>query len=380
MFRKFLKVALTLLFLLSLLVVGTACSDKTVYKKKFPSISEIDYDPIEYVKIPELSSVRIFQKDLDAKVDYALISVLLQDAQYTLYSEAGTAKVSLYDIVNISLVGSPIDSAVSLNDDILDLFSKTSVNTVVGSGELFKMFSEEIVPKSEDLAEFEEQLLNIEVGNSKNITVSFPDDCSEPSLRNVGVCFTVTVNTISRPNVDMGMLTDDIILQRVGYDTVEAYRSYLIEYYLGDLAYDAVVKECEITAECQEILQIYVDKYIHQQILNSYGDELTEKEYNKAYEDVIKSSKDKAYAWAAPVTRERLILSRLFDVCEIELTEKEYQDLLEADWNSNKEKYKQTTGANSPEALEEYFGRDELELAYCFDELLKVLPQKITVE
>lgn len=376
---KIFKIISALVLAAAMIVAAISCSDNKVYKKTFPSISEIEYDPDLYIKLPVLSDITVSKKEVDERVDYALMSLLLQDAEYTLYSEAGSAEASLYDTVNISFVGAPDDGKTVLDDNTLEMLCKTSVNLVIGAGDIYKLFSDKIMDSPDDAADFERELIGLSVGDSKNIILTLPGDCQISALRGLKVCFTVSLNTVNRPDADVGSLTDDTVLQKTGYPTVNEYRNYLVEYYLGDLAYNAVVEKCEIIDDCKEIFDVYVDKYIHELILQSYGDELTEKEYNKAYDEVMKSSKDKAYAWATPVSRERLILNSLFELCEIKLSDNQYKTLLEADWNENKEKYKQTAGVESAKALEDYFGKDELMLAYCFDELLRVLPGKITV-
>ena len=376
---KIFKIISALVLAAAMIAAAISCSDNKVYKKTFPSISEIEYDPDLYIKLPVLSDITVSKKEVDERVDYALMSLLLQDAEYTLYSEAGSAEASLYDTVNISFVGAPDDGKTVLDDNTLEMLCKTSVNLVIGAGDIYKLFSDKIMDSPDDAADFERELVGLSVGDSKNIILTLPGDCQISALRGLKVCFTVSLNTVNRPDADVGSLTDDTVLQKTGYPTVNEYRNYLVEYYLGDLAYNAVVEKCEIIDDCKEIFDVYVDKYIHELILQSYGDELTEKEYNKAYDEVMKSSKDKAYAWATPVSRERLILNSLFELCEIKLSDNQYKTLLEADWNENKEKYKQTAGVESAKALEDYFGKEELMLAYCFDELLRVLPEKITV-
>ncbi|MBQ8742265.1 MAG: hypothetical protein IJZ03_02715 [Clostridia bacterium] len=376
---KIFKIISAFVLAAAMIAAAISCSDNKVYKKTFPSISEIEYDPDLYIKLPVLSDITVSKKEVDERVDYALMSLLLQDAEYTLYSEAGSAEASLYDTVNISFVGAPDDGKTVLDDNTLEMLCKTSVNLVIGAGDIYKLFSDKIMDSPDDAADFERELIGLSVGDSKNIILTLPGDCQISALRGLNVRFTVSLNTVNRPDADVGSLTDDTVLQKTGYPTVNEYRNYLVEYYLGDLAYNAVVEKCEIIDDCKEIFDVYVDKYIHELILQSYGDELTEKEYNKAYDEVMKSSKDKAYAWATPVSRERLILNSLFELCEIKLSDKQYKTLLEADWNENKEKYKQTAGVESAKELEDYFGKDELMLAYCFDELLRVLPGKITV-
>lgn len=362
-----------------ILITLASCSDKGVYEKTFPSISAIEYNASDYVKIPALSEITLHRSVIDAKIEYALMSILLEDAQYTLYSEKDSADVELYDIVNITYTGVPTDENILLDDSVLEQLSNLSkiggTNLVIGSGEFVGEYFGDGQDKS--TKGFEEQLIGVKVGGVKEITVTYPDDCGTQALRGLAVRFTVTVNSLRRPNI--GELSDDICMQKTGYESVAAYRSYLEEYYMGRAAYDALLARCEIIGHCKEIVDVYVDKYIHENIVYAYGGELTEKEYKRAYDEVYATMYDEAYEWAASVSEERVILDYLFGVCEVTLSDGEFDEMLEADWKENGESYKTAHGISDKEGLEKYFGKDELSLAYKFEKLLKVLPEKLNV-
>ena len=81
---KIFKIISALVLAAAMIAAAISCSDNKVYKKTFPSISEIEYDPDLYIKLPVLSDITVSKKEVDERVDYALMSLLLQDAEYTL--------------------------------------------------------------------------------------------------------------------------------------------------------------------------------------------------------------------------------------------------------------------------------------------------------
>ncbi len=378
------KIALRIISMLIIsvvLVLGLAsCRDKEIYIKTFPSIKDIEYNAADYLKVPQLSEISLRKSEIDAKIEYALKSILLENAEYTLYSDNDSAEVALYDIINITYTGLPVDENVLLGDSVLAELTNVSMSNgselVVGSGKFVgKYFGSDGIKNTEG---FEEQLIGILVGGTKNITVTYPDYYETISLRGVDVQFTVTVNSLRRPEI--GELTDEICLENTGFETVAAYRSYLEEYYMGTAAYEAVIEKCETIGHCEEMIDIYVDKYIHDKILDAYENRMfTEKEYKKIYDDFYSKMYDEAYAWARDMSEQRVINDYLFEVCEITLDEEEFDLMLEADWAENGDDYRSQYGITKKSELIEYFGRDELEIVYKYENLLKVLPEKLNI-
>ncbi len=372
--------ALVLIFALAVSLFAACESEKDeTYKKDFPNVNEIEYNISEYLKAPKLSEVSLRKKQIDNSVSYALVSILLQKAERTSYKEADSAEVALYDTVNITFTGVPADESIKLDESILSSMSNASstsgTNLVIGSGSFIGEYYSDDPAKNNN--GFEEQLVGTKVGASTDILVTFPDAYAVEELCGMVVKFTVKINSIDRPT--LGELTDDMCKTFTGYESVAAYTEYLEEYYSGVYAYDAVYNACEIIKDCKEIIDVYVDKYIHDNVIYSYGDELTQKEYDEAYEDIYDSIYDKAYSWAASIAKERIILKYLFDNCNITLSDKEFDEMLDKDWETNKEAYKKNYGVETKEEALEYLGKDELELSYMFEKMIKVLPDHITI-
>ncbi len=380
-FKKTVRFTALALLLATAFSLFCACDNgkNDTYEKEFPDVNELEYDVNDYLKAPNLADVVLHKKQIDDSVNYALVSVLLRKAERTTYKDADSAEVMLYDTANITFTGVPADENIKLDDSILASMSNASSmqgsNLVIGSGSFIgEYYSEDPAKKNKG---FEEQLIGVKVGETKDILVTFPDEYNVKELCGLVVRFTVTINSISRPT--LGELTDEECKAATAFETVEAYREYLEEYYAGNYAYAAVYSKCEITSECKVLIDTYIDRYIHDNIIYSYGKDLSQKEYDEAYEDLYSSIYDKAREWAVGIANERIILEHFFDVCDITLSDEEFEEAFDKDWEKNKANYEKTYGVKTKEEALELLGKKELELSYMYEKLLRVLPSFITI-
>lgn len=380
-FKKTVRLTAVALILASAISLFSACDNgkNDTYEKEFPDVNELEYNVADYLKAPNLKDIVIRKKQIDDSVNYALVSILLRKAERTTYKDADSAEVMLYDTANITFTGVPADENVKLDDSILasmsNASSKLGSNLVIGSGNFIgEYYSDDPAKNNKG---FEEQLIGTKVGSTKDILVTFPDEYNVEELCGLVVRFTVTINSISRPA--LGELTDEECKASTSFETVDAYREYLEEYYAGNYAYASVYSKCEITSECKVLIDMYIDRYIHDNVIYSYGKDLTQKEYDEAYEDLYSKMYDKAREWAVGVTNERIILEYFFGACNITLSDTEFEEAFSKDWEQNKANYEKKYGITTKEEALELLGKKELELSYKYEKLLKVLPEFITV-
>ena len=380
-FRKTVRLTAIALVLATAISLFASCDNgkNDVYEKEFPDVNELVYNVADHLKAPNLEDIVLYKKQIENSINYALVSVLLRKAERTTYKDADSAEVMLYDTANITFTGMPADESVKLDDSILASMSNASSNQgsnlVIGSGSFIGAYYSDDPAKSN--AGFEEQLIGTKVGSTKDILVTFPDDYNVKELCGLVVRFTVTINSISRPT--LGELTDEECKAATPFETVAAYKEYLEEYYWGNYAYAAVYSKCEITSECKVLIDAYIDRYVHDNIVYSYGNDLTKKEYDEAYEDMYSKVYDKAREWAVKVTNERIVLEYFFEKCNVTLSDKEFEDSFNEDWEKNKANYEKTYGVKPKEEALERLGKKELELSYKYEKLLKVLPDFVTV-
>ena len=74
---------------------------------------------------------------------------------------------------------------------------------------------------------FEEQVEGMNVGETKDITVKFPDDYGAEDLKGKEAVFTVTLHEIKEKKLPE--LTDEFVKEKTGNETVEAYKASIKE-------------------------------------------------------------------------------------------------------------------------------------------------------
>jgi FKBP-type peptidyl-prolyl cis-trans isomerase (trigger factor) len=77
--------------------------------------------------------------------------------------------------------------------------------------------------------------------------------------------------------------------------------------------------------------------------------------------------------------KSRLVYEYLFDKLNITLTKKEYNEKLEAFYNENKIYYMYYFGITDVDGVEEYFGKETLEMEFEYDKLSEKLLDHITI-
>lgn len=362
--------------------VGDGSGESTeYYKKTFKRISEIEYNASEYIKLPTLSELKISMKDVNSSVEYELISLALSKAEFTLYKEKDSAEVQLYDTANITYTGASADESIVLSEETLagmtNASSTEGSDLVIGSGTFIKAYVSE--DGSKDNAGFEDQLIGAKVGETRVITVTFPDMYGMEELQGVEVDFTVKINSVNRPKTVE--LTDEVCKTQTNgeYKTVEEYRTFVEKYYKNEYAMAEVYSACESIKHCEEIVNLMIDKYVHEEVVYAHGEELTEQEYLEAYEKIYDSVYETAYANAVSYEEEYTLLKYLFELCEITLSEEELEEKINEVWEENKEVYTLYYGFETKEAFVEYVGKDELITSYKYEKLFNCISDYVTV-
>lgn len=74
---------------------------------------------------------------------------------------------------------------------------------------------------------FEEQVVGMNIGETKDITVKFPDDYGAEELKGKDAVFTVTLHEIKEKKLPE--LTDEFVKEKTGSETVDAYKASVKE-------------------------------------------------------------------------------------------------------------------------------------------------------
>jgi len=156
---------------------------------------KIDLMPdFDLADVSKLKIERLVSEVTDADVDEALRRLAEQSKTYS--PRDLEEKSELDDSVTLDFEGS-IDGTPFPGGKAEDF------NLVLGSGQF--------------IPGFEEQLLGVKAGESKDVNVKFPDDYPEASLAGKDAVFAVTVKDIKKPDP---LAVDDELAKRLGLDSL----------------------------------------------------------------------------------------------------------------------------------------------------------------
>ena len=146
----------------------------------------------------------------------------------------------------------PVERAAEMGDQVvMDVLGKKNDETVANSeGDEF-ILSEDSSPPG-----FSAELVGLEAGESKEFTITYPDDFPEEDVRGEEVGFTVTLGAVRER--DMPPIDDDLAKSAGDYDTLEELRQTLRDKLqarleeeardrLGDKAIEALIAQAKVT-------------------------------------------------------------------------------------------------------------------------------------
>lgn len=263
------------------------------------------------------------------------------------YKEITDRAVIDGDTTNIDYIGK-IDG-VEFNGG-----SATGYDLVIGSGTF--------------IDGFEDQIIGMEIGKTKDIEVTFPENYSQASYAGKIAVFTVTLNSIKVKEVP-DEITDEMIQQiSTEYSTVEEYKKYLkaeLEKDAEELnlqskqkaVWDAVVEACEVKNISSESVSSYAADYKanYEKSALQYGVTLTE--FLQTYMNGMTEEQldSELQSMGEQYIKEQMIVVEIAKVENITVSDEEYQSYLED---------QATAQSATTEAFEQKFG------TYIKDQLL----------
>lgn len=342
-------------------------------------------DLSKYMKLPELSELKIALSDLEEKYNYEVQLILENNATYKDTEEGYVAADG--DQVNIHYKGYAANESDNISEDTLKNMSNMEYDDdgtlldgddlVLGSGSFIGAYESEEHPEKNHPG-FEEQLEGMKVGETRTIIVTFPDNYgNSEELRGMEVKFDVTVNEIKQ--VILPELTDEMVATytNMQYKTIADFRAYVLDYYKGTLAYDKIMEVAEFTSHPTDLLDAEITTYVYDYIEYTYGDkELTDAEVKVIFDEQYKNASESAKA----TVESKLVLEYLCRQLNVQLTYGEYKKLRAADFEQYAMYYMYYLGLTTEEEVEEYFGREQMVLQYKHDKVLKLLPHKVVFE
>ncbi len=310
-----------------------------------------EYKGLEY----EEESSEVSEEEIDNEIEYFCQS-LGSAEQIT----EGT--VADGDTVNIDYVGMIDGVAFAGGTD-------TGYDLTIGSGSF--------------IDGFEEQLVGMNVGETRSITVTFPDPYKpNPDMSGKEAVFEVTANYICGEPV-VPELTDQLIADNTDYDTIDEYREYvrgyLEEYKASSAESNKQQGLWQQVMDGSEILELPEDK-VNEEVDNMYTSyEQYAGYYGMDMADFLEQMgmteddfRGEITTYAEDMVKRELVFNAIIEAEGITVSDDEYSE--------NAEKMASEYGYESVEAMEEAIGQDAIREDMLWDKVLDVIVSSAKVK
>ena len=301
------------------------------------------------------ASTEVTDEDVQAELDYLLESKA--DVEKIM---DGT--VADGDTVNIDFTG--------MRDGVaFDGGSGTGYDLTIGSNSF--------------IDNFEEQLIGMKPGDTKEINVTFPDPYpNNPDLAGVPVVFEVTVNYICGENI-IPEMSDQFIADNTDYQTVDEYKEY-VRGYLKDYKESTADSDREqalwqqVMDNCTfaELPQDKVDEEVenmynsYEQYAGYYGLEMADflEQMGMSEEDF----RTELTSYAENLVKRNLVFNAIVEKEGLTVSDDEYEKTAEEKATDY--------GYESKDAMEEALGADTIREDILWDKVLTLIADNATAK
>ncbi|MCD8347353.1 MAG: trigger factor [Lachnospiraceae bacterium] len=228
---------------------------------------------------------------------------------------------------------------------------------------------------------FEEGLIGVEVGETVDLDLTFPEDYYYDDLAGQAVVFTVTVNSI----MSVPELSDEVVETATDgeYTDVDSYLEYIRSYLEEDAEdtwltnvqealYTALAACSEVTEYPQDLVDYCMDDAVaYYELIASY--------YSMEYADFIETyfgSEETFMGLLESAVEEslqqELLLMAVAETEGMEISDEEYQEGLE--------RYAEYYGFETAEEVEEYYSKEDLMRYFLMDKVYEFLQENAVIE
>ncbi len=323
--------------------------------------AEIEYDVDELVTLGDYKGIEV---TVEGEYEYTDegFDKYVEDtiAQAGIFAEDKSQKEIKEDsIVNVDYVGSQDGVAFdggSAEDQTLDVANNCTAGTTQGF-----------------IDGFTAGLVGHKVGEEVAYEVTFPKEYGNADLAGQTVVFTFQVNYIAKPISSKKELTDDVVSEKFGYDTVDKYIDSLKESYQSKLesnlkndtetaVLNAIINNSKVAEIPKDLLQARVDLIIAMQDrqYQAYGTTLKDYIASMGYdydEEIAKLTEN-----IKESTKTELILEAIAKAEGMKVDEKDYSDFVSNLYTQMG--YKDETSFYDDYSVEGYGGEKYFRLAY----------------
>ena len=311
------------------------------------------YDASEYVTLGEYKGLTV-EVDPVEVTDEQVMDKIASETKQTLTE--GTVEDG--DTVNIDYVG-------KIDGEEFDGGSAEGYDLEIGSCTF--------------IDGFEDGIIGMQVGETKDLELTFPEDYHSEDLAGKDVVFTVTVNSISR----VPELTDEVADSVVEGMTAEAYQES-VRQDLEDSAKEsqksdaqqkllqAVYDNATISGYPEENLQYTINraKNYYEWLASMYG--MTLDDYLTNYGMTQDEFMEQIQPVAEEALGEEMTLLAIAEEENIEVSDEEYQAGLA--------RYAEAQGMDDPSKLEEAYGENYIRNSLLQEKVLNFLYENATIE
>ncbi len=333
---------------------GTEASSEVTEQAEEPEYKALDYVTLGQYKGLEvtLASTEVTEDDIQSRYE----SDCNMNDQMEEITEGTTVEEG--DIANIDYEG-------TLDGEAFDGGTDKGYDLTIGSGAFIEGFEDGLIGKN--------------VGDSVDLNLTFPENYGSTELAGKDVVFHVTINSVKR----VPEMTDEVVQAISDYETVDDYRSNIT----------AELEEEKVASQrSQEINDLYTLLYSGTTI-NSYPEDVVNFRVDqmKAFYEDLAAQSDMEFAdflsqnfgmteddfdEQAPMVVEQGMVQELLllGVAESEnmtITDEEYEESLD--------RYVESTGSESREALLEQYTERDIRRSILMDKALDFMVENAVV-
>ena len=218
---------------------------------------------------------------------------------------------------------------------------------------------------------FEEQVVGMKIGETKDINVKFPEDYGAAELKGKDAVFTVTLHAIKEKKLPE--LTDEFVKEKTGSETVEAYKASVRERLEKNNAQraereteDKLVKAISDTTEVEipdALIEKQIDNMVQEMSYRMMYQGLKLEDYLKYTNQTMEAYRETFREKAKDQVKTQLIIDKIITDEKLEATEEEIDAKIAeqaANAKEDPEKYKKSVNDRQKSYIENGIVIDKL--------------------
>ncbi len=184
---------------------------------------------------------------------------------------------------------------------------------------------------------FEEQIIGMNIGDEKDITVKFPDDYHAENLKGKDAVFAIKLHEIKKK--ELPELTDDFIKESTGAESLEAYKTETkarFEKQNSDRAEreleDAIVKKITESSEVEipdALIENQIDHMVQEMSFRLSYQGLKLEDYLKYVGKSMEDFRKGYFDQAKDIVKSQLVIEKIITDEKIEATDSDVEERIE---------------------------------------------------